>query len=446
MLFAVEPAAEHRLGRAGPAAAAERVERPILWEATEKQDPKKRRTNIGILMKTWEKLAEPFLDRLRLLDFSAILSDTSFNEDLFEQLIEMVKGVGATEWARLRESDANAKYEWDRPIEGFFKRLQDIPCFKERLMSLHRHLGIERDLGKLEKRVSQLDGGLGAIRQSEALRVVLRKLLRIGNCLNAGSGSLGRADGFDTVSLLERTLLIDMPKAADGRTSLLQFIRDRELDESEREAFGDLERTLAGWRVPSGREDEADPTDLQELRRDSEAIGDQLARLEADLGLIQQHLASSGFSGPGEQLQLAKQLSVLAVYTKAVKDRRRRLEDLRLQELGERLLGLQRYLLHAPPERRRLSAGRILGVIAQLAQRLAPVRQEVRKAGEGGLPRSSSVAPPSPDARREAGREPARRRCASVDSAVTVPGPREPSREPARSRFPVRSSFRPFRA
>lgn len=441
VMFAAEPLPDAgRLSRAAPAPASEKVDKPVLWDPTEKQDAKKRRTNIGILMKTWEKLAEPFLDRLKLLEFGAILSDSAFNEDLFEQLIEMVKGIGSAEWTRLRAEDAESKYEWDRKLEGFFKRLQAISCFKERLMSLHRHVMVERDLRKLEKRATSLNDGILAIQQSGALRVVLRKLLRIGNCLNAGSGNLGRADGFDTVHLLERTLLIDMPKASDGKTSLLQYVRDWELDSAEREGFGELEKRLMGWKVPSGKEDEADATDLNELQKDAGVVSEQLSLFERDLDQIQRELESAGLR-PSDQPQLGKQLEVLSCYLDAIQERRRRMEQLRLNDIRERLLELQRYLLHSPPEKKKLSAGKILGVMAQLAQKLAPDKEACRpREACCGAPRSSSLAPP--ESPRRSMRAPSRRRCTSVDSAL--PAADDVSREPARRRLPRLAPFRPF--
>jgi len=449
-LFAREAGEEPRLGR-GTLAAAERVDKPILWEATEKQDPKKRRTNISILMKTWEKLAEPFLDRLKLLELEGVLCDVS--EDSFEQLIDMVKSISSTEWARLREEDAESKYEWDRSIEGFFRRLQAISYFEQRLLGLHRHLVIQRDLRKLDLQVSRLDHGLRVIQQSEAVKVVLQKVLHIGNCLNAGSGNLGRADGFDTVHLLERTLLIDMPKGCDGKTSLLQYIRDRELSPYQREEFAELEKGLQGWKVPSGKEDEADPTDINELQKDSEVISEQLLRLESDLDeAIQRHVVvldqppdpeRSARQVQSKRHHLEKQLMVLRGYDIDVKKAHRaRLEkiDYRLKDMREKLPLLQRYLLYAPPDRKKLSAGKILGVMAQLAQKLAAEKEPLR-AGAG---RGSSMEPPtSRHGAASTTKQPALRRCASVDSALPSAGtPRQPSNEPSRGRAPKR--FAPF--
>jgi len=458
--FAREAVEEPKGPRAVTSSVQEPVCKQILWEASEKQDPKKRRTSITILMRTWEKLADVFLERLGHLQLEAIVSDPDFNEDLFEQLIDMVKSVTKVEWARLKEEDAESKYEWDRPTEGFFKRLQAISYFRQRLLGLHGHLAVDRELQKLHVRVAQLGLGVREVQRSEVLGVVLRKVLHIGNCLNAGSGGLGRADGFDVVSLLEKTLLIDMPKGSDGKTSLLQYIKDKELSLAQRHAFGELYKKLQGWKAPSGRDDEADPSDLGELQRNGEELSQQLKQLEGDLSAaLSRHTAllaapshreGCSASEEGRRRHLEAQLVVLRGYGERLRVHRRRLDGIEceLEAMKEELPALQRYLLHVPPEKKRLSAARILAAMTQLAQRLA-LQKEPPGSKEGGARRRGASMEPEPPGRREAAAagQPLLRRSASVDSALPVVAAkarapsREPSREPARGRT---SKFSPF--
>ncbi|CAK0847163.1 unnamed protein product [Prorocentrum cordatum] len=381
-----------------------RLERPVLWEGNDKQDPKKRRTGIAILMKTWEKLADAFLDRLRRLELQAILEDGDFNQDIFEQLIDVVHSVSTGEWERLREDGAHARYEWDGNTEGFFQRLQSISFFRERLSGLHGYIIIERDLRRLTCRVGKLAGGVRAIRGSRALECFLRKLLHIGNCLNAGSSALGRADGFDAVHALEKTLLIDMPKGSDGKTSLLQHMKEKELSPGQREAFGDLEKQLQGWKIPSSSdaEQEADPTNLLDLKGEVDSATQVLSKLEGYLaGAINRHRAClfEAASHRGEfcprdldsrRQHLTERRALLDRYDERLKGFRSRFARLRadIEELQTELPALHGWLLHAPPEKKRLSAGRVLGVVSALAQRLAPDKEAgTLKRGATGTPR-----------------------------------------------------------
>jgi len=257
--------------------------------------------------------------------------------------------------------------------------------------------------------------------------------------LNAGSSSLGRADGFDVVHLLERVVLIDMPKGADGKTSLLQHIRDKEISSSQREAFGELERVLQGWKIPVGKEDETDPTDLDELQKDSGAIWEQLSRLENDLhSAILRHVGMLA-AGPrpersaraeqSRRQHLERQLELLRGYDTDVKRAHRvRIEkvDAALGEMRESMPALQHYLLQAPTPKKRFSAARILGVMAQLSQKLAPQRETSQARGVGR--RGKSAAPP---VARAASRQAAPRRSASMDSVRPPATARAASREPA---------------
>lgn len=381
-----------------------RLERPVLWEGNDKQDPKKRRTSIAILMKTWEKVGDAFLDKLKRLELQAILEDKDFNQDIFEQLIDVANGVSAGEWERLGEDGAQARYEWDGSTEGFFQRLQGISRFQERLSGLHGYIIIERDLRRLTARVGQLAGGVRAVRGSKALECFLRKLLHVGNCLNAGSSVLGRADGFDAVHALEKTLLIDMPKGSDGKTSLLQHMKERELTPGQREAFGELEKQLQGWKIPSSKDDEqeADPTNLLDLRGDADSASQVLSKLEGYLaGAISRYraLLFESVSHRGEfcprdpdskRQHLSDRQALLTRYDERLRDFRSRFTRLSadIEELQTELPSLHSWLLHVPPEKKRLSAGRVLGVVSALAQRLAPDKEAgTLKRGATGTPR-----------------------------------------------------------
>lgn len=363
----------------------EAVRKPVLWAPTEKKTQEQRRQQVAIQMKAWNADdAQLFLDRLGRLDMNAIRFDPDFREDRFEQLTSLVEEMATSgvEWQRLAEPNAANTYEWDKDVEGFFRRLQTTPNFQERLSALQAGLLVDSELDALGRELSALKVGMESVVESAAFRLVFRKVLSIGNCLNAGQSKFNRADGFDVVALLEATDFLESYKGA-GSLSLLRYLQEQELSAEERQGLAELAAQLKGisWKppAPGGEEDEGlDPTDLGELRRRSNDVSRALGQLGRSLEHSRARLeggpAPAAEAGAEVEVQ-AFQLQQLRCFLGLLEEHKRRSIEVEseLDAVEEALHDFQRFLAHQPPKKKELVAGHSLGIVAHF----------VRKLGEG---------------------------------------------------------------
>lgn len=368
------------------------VAKPVLWDPTEKQAAGAVRQNLAISMVWWGKRGDVFFKRLRAYDFFGVMEDPGFEKDRFDKLVETVGAMSADEWGRLKEENARTVYEWDDNLEGFFRELGKIPKFKERLLAVASHLNIDCRLMALSQRVQSMGEAMHAVKASETLPQVFRKILTIGNCFNAGNSQLGRADGFDAIKLLEQHLLNDMPKSTDGKTSLLQYMKEHELSEDQGDHFRQLAVQLQAWPFPfeptnpKELETWVDPTDLRELQNDHGEITRDLASLEKTTKMsIKDRTATlaTGVAPPGQDLeQMEAEIAALQQLDTVLLGQRSFVDkiDASLEELKHDLPALHAFFMHKPPQKRDLSAGKVLGVVSKLAKLLVPnEKKKVKK-------------------------------------------------------------------
>jgi len=353
-----------------------RAEKPVLWEATERV-PKQRLQNFAVVMKTW-KNPDAFLNHLSNFDFKAILDSADFSEDRFEQLVAQIASITENDWARLREEGAKDTYQWDEKVEGFFARLQNVHLFAEMFEVMRGHIVIKRGVSNLSAQAQKIADAMRAIHQSEALRTALRKLLHIGNYLNAGVTHLGRADGFDVILLLEKTILNDMPRGTGG-TSLLQYLRSKELSAEDFEGFKVLAEQLIDWKLPTGMADEVDAADVTGLLEECGQLSRDLVRVDCILSKITSAIRSCSTPLLVPQLgissleQSAEIEGRLHIYGNIINSHRMRIDTLEsdLDSLKQQLPRLQLYLGLDPEKEKGACVGRILGVLGEFARRLA---------------------------------------------------------------------------
>jgi len=103
--------------------------------------------------------------------------------------------------------------------------------------------------------------------------------------------------------------------------------------------------------------------------------------------------------------------------------------DTQLQELKDELFSLHTYLLHTPVANKKYSAGKVLGVVAELAQRLVP-----EKPRDSHVLRRVASVQPEPT-RKRGGEE--KKRSASMDSVLTFAVPHPMQVHPTASRRTV---------
>eukprot|EP00930_Biecheleria_cincta_P015538 TRINITY_DN12923_c0_g3_i1.p1 TRINITY_DN12923_c0_g3~~TRINITY_DN12923_c0_g3_i1.p1 ORF type:complete len:1171 (+),score=224.98 TRINITY_DN12923_c0_g3_i1:157-3669(+) len=351
-----------------------------LWETTEKVDASKRRQGMAIIATRWERLADTFFQCLRVLDLQAVAENPDFNMDLFEQLAMQVKSITSLEKSRLAENDADQKYKWDSKIEGFFMKLYALPYCEERLLGLHGHFCVQSELRQLDEKVTRLYCCVRAIFDCRPLKHVLWKLLDIGNHLNAGSEKNGRADGFDVLPLMQTQILKDMPKGP-SQTSLLMYLKDCELTLEDREEFAQLAERLDGWKIPE--QGDADPADVGEIQNESGRISRELGLLEASLvGAMKRRMLAIADSAKGAQAEAYQdELSALERFDPILRGHRSLVDkiDTDLEALHKEVPLLARYFASttAPKD---FKPGLALGVIAQLAKRLAADAAELKRA------------------------------------------------------------------
>merc|ERR1712232_1401181 len=135
------------------------------------------------------------------------------------------------DWERLAEPGASTRYQWEDFPEQFFHDLAIIPNGFERLKLVKQRLALMQKIPELKEQVRACKAVIRLIKECPELKDLLRKVLYIGNCFNAGNtvpGYLPQADAFDAVTLIKEQLLIGNPKGRDGLT-LLEYLKRKEL-------------------------------------------------------------------------------------------------------------------------------------------------------------------------------------------------------------------------
>jgi len=295
---------------------------------------------------------QEFIPLMRRGALSDILSSPQFSMDVFSTLEEALAIINDDEWARLRDEHSQQVYLWDCHVEGFFQQLDDKATSTVAVIMAHFEL-LERTTD-LAEQLNDAHEGICATTGSEELRRILRKILFIGNCFNAGDASSCRADGFDCVDLLKGQLCIDMPRGGDN-VSLLEHIRLHELSDEDVAAMKKLAEVLRPWRKP---DEDKDQTDLMDVQNDKAQLEKMLRRSQQILERIDGDVA---FLKP--HWDMLNQIEA-------------RLDFLRggsaLKGKGQGgLLELQRYFFHVPPRDKSFAVGRILGYVAIFAKRCA---------------------------------------------------------------------------
>jgi len=319
-----------------------KAQKPHLWIGSERQ-------RMEIVATKMYKSMQEFIPMMQRGALSDIVSSPQFSRDLFSALNEALGTISEEEWVRLRDEHAPQVYLWDLHVEGFFRQLEGKVQITVAVIVAHFEL-----LERTKDLCDQLNDaylGIRAITTSEELRRILRKILFIGNCFNAGDAGMCRADGFDCVDLLRSQLCIDMPRGGD-QVSLLQHIRLHELSDQDVSAMGKLAETLRPWRRP---DDDKDQTDLVEVQNDK-------AMLEKLLRRSQQIL--EGIDGD---------VAFLKPHWDSLNLIEARVDFLIDGSSHGGLLELQRYFFHNPPHGKSFAAGRILGPVAIFAERCAGI-------------------------------------------------------------------------
>jgi len=327
-------------------------QKPLLWMENEMRTPDKMRQKMAIVATKMHRPMQVFISMLQRGAVSDILSSPQFSYDAFSTLEEAIGNICEEEWARLRRQDSPQVYSWDWHIEGFFQQFDDKAKSTVAVMMAHFEL-LERTKD-LSDQLNDAYEGICATTASEELRRILRKILFIGNCFNAGDATTCRADGFDCVDLLKAQLCIDMPRGVDN-VSVLEHIRLHELSDQDVAAMKKLAEILRPWRKP---DDEKDQTDLMDVQNDK-------AMCEKLLRRSQQILEKIGGDA-----------DFLKPHWDSLNHIETRLEFLRggssCKGKGHGgILELQRYFFHNPPRDKSFAVGRILGYVAIFAKRCA---------------------------------------------------------------------------
>lgn len=245
-------------------------------------------------------------------------------------------------------------YSWDCCLEGFFRQFDDKSTDIVAVIVAHFEV-----LERTKIILSQLDDarvGICATTKSEELRRILRKILFIGNCLNAGDANMCRADGFDCVDVLSQ-LCTDMPRGGDN-VSVLEHIRLNELSDQDVAAMKELARILYPWT----QKGDDDMFDLMEVQKDKAMLEKLLRRSQVivqkiggDIGFLKPHWDSLN--------QIEDSLEFL-----------RGGSSLKGRGQGG-LLELQRYFFHNPPREKSFQVGTILKHVAIFARRCAGMKR-----------------------------------------------------------------------
>jgi len=377
------------------------VKKEVLWEPDETKTPAKRRQMIAIQLKAWSRSsAQVFREHLAKLDFDAIRHNPDFRVDRVQALSDLVEQTKRTEWERLKERGAPMRYVWDKDVEGFFLELEAVPRFRQRLWALNLGLLVERDLDALEQECEVLNRGMSEVLRSAALKSVFRKILCIGNRLNAGEARLSRADGFDVVALLEETDFLRLYRG--DKMNLLEYLQENELSGEDQKELGSLARHLKDitWKPPAQQEGGSDPTDLGEMRKRSNEVARALGTLGVDLEEALAQLRAlppaptlPGPEGVGAEADAAaearqRESQWLREHSGLLEVHKRRSikVDTSLDAVEETLRRLHRFLVHQPPKKKELVVGRSLGAVAHFVRLLGASRKR-----SGALPRASQT-------------------------------------------------------
>lgn len=328
------------------------VKKEMLWIGTEKTSPDKVRQRVAIIGKKLKKLVEELLPTILVGDLGDLLADFKFNVEDIATLDDVLGSVIDDEWARLRDETAPETYMWDDNIEGFCAQ------FDERAKSIigviMAHFELSEATVAMSEQLDEVQAGIHETLQSQQVKSLLKKVLYVGNCLNAGDKQMGRADGFDCVDLLIGQLCMDMPKGSDG-VSLLEHIRQNELSPEDVEAWKDLVEVLKPWDRPDEKEDQADLDDLQKEKNILEKM------LNKSQTLMEKHNVDTAFLKP--HFEMLDTLEARLDFLRGGDDPK-----------GEGIVELQRYLFHNPAKDKTFAVGRILGYVNILAQRCIGVK------------------------------------------------------------------------
>ncbi|CAJ1351554.1 unnamed protein product, partial [Effrenium voratum] len=305
-----------------------------------------------------EVLAEKFLRQLGVLDLEAIIEDSSFERDRFNQLVQQVSSITKEEQQRLLAEDAEKKYSWDIKVEGFYKRLVAMPFSMERLLGLQGHLRMTDELQDFSQKVRQLSRCVSAARGCQALSTLLLKLL-------------------DTTADAYR---------GHGNISLLTYLKEIELSLDERRQLGELAKVLAECRRP---EEAADPGDVQKLKHiAAQLLVHHREKLEMPWhSAMERRKSSEALQAASLDPELVKrEMEALSRYEGILKGHKEGVEDLQeqLEQLGKDVQDLhRRHLAYTPPETKELSAGLPLAVLAEVAKQLQPdTKRQMRSRAE----------------------------------------------------------------
>jgi len=356
------------------------TKKPVVWEPTEKKTPEQRRQQVAIQMKAWNiDAAERFLERLHSCELLEIRNDLDFREDRFHQLVQLIadmnvsggpdgQKVGGIEWTRIGEIGAEEQYEWDRNVEGFLRRLQNVHNFRDRIESLALQMHVEQELDAIISCAGNLQQGMDCVLRAKVVCTIFRKILSIGNRLNAGDARLNRADGFDVIQLLEASDFLQSYKGAEG-WSLLRHLQSAELTDQDFESLEQLSQALQHitWRPSKEKEDEGiDPTDLGALRKRAGDIARALGQVEQWLDSEQQLLGAVPGRATTDAVRQLEEFTALI----ALNRQRNMKVETDLDTTEKTLTKFHRFLAHQPPKKKELVVGRSLGMVAFFVRKL----------------------------------------------------------------------------
>lgn len=92
-------------------------------------------------------------------------------------------------------------------------------------------------------------------RANAPFRKLFNSVLTAGDCLNAGDARKGRADGYDIIQALKKSLLTNMPKG-NNNVSLMDHMKNVELTSKDREQVGQLVKVLCDWKYLADEEED----------------------------------------------------------------------------------------------------------------------------------------------------------------------------------------------
>jgi len=351
-----------------------------LWASTEKKSPAQRRQDMAITALKWQRANEGddrlrsdlLISRLTSMDFEAILNDSCFiNErDDIEMLVEKLDTIQPEERERLK-AGAVDPFEWEENVEGFYRKLITVDHVEAGLKSFRGHLEIADACSQYTSKLQSIKDSVQLVLDCTSLRTMLQKLLTIGNCLNAGDKNLGCADGFDAITLVQKTILINMPKGNDN-VSVLQYMNEHEVPSEAWEQLEKLAEGLSKWKLQAS-DDAPDEADIEEIQN---LVGKQSRQLVSLMSI------SKG----------------MPYFEAKIKEHETSISDLDmfLDEMRCTLKVLQAWVVHdveaADDKKTSLPTGKVLATLGAFAAQLTKVnvsarRGSARRHGGGARPR-----------------------------------------------------------